>query len=253
MSPKPDVSFIVLCFNDGPALPALLADLKRVLEGAAARYEILVVDDASTDDSLEILELLRREIPQVRVLSHLHNQGVGAGFRTGARAAQFDVVGYTDGDGQYVPDDIPALLAALEAKDAVSGIRVARADGPHRRVVTAVYRKFLAFLYGLELRDVNSGLKVYRRHFLQAAEPLSADGPFFDAEVMIKGLYAGFSVAELPIQHRPRAHGVSRGVQPSSVGRAVAGALTPQMARYRRKAFTVRLGVRIARLLRAPL
>jgi glycosyltransferase involved in cell wall biosynthesis len=235
-----DVSLIVLAFEDGPALPGLVRELDRVLSASARQHEIILVDDGSSDGSAQQAEALCSEVPRLRVLRHEQNRGVGAAFRSGVSCARFAVVGYTDGDAQYSPSDLPSLLAALGTADAVSGVRVRRADPLHRRLFSLGYNLVLRLVYGLPLRDTNCGLKLFRRRFLDTALPIVSDGPFFDAEVMIKGLSAGLHVTEHVVRHLPRRFGRARGASLPSIRLALDEVSTPQMSRFVRRRLVAR-------------
>lgn len=249
MSPPPDVTFIVLAYDDAPALPALLAGLDRVLAAAARDHEIVVVDDGSGDDTTAVAGEAARANPRIRLVRHATNRGVGAAFRTGVEAARGGIVGYVDGDGQYDPDDIPSLLAALRDADAVSGVRVRRADAFTRTLVSRVYGAALRTAFGTPLRDVNSGLKAYRRECLAATWPLVSDGPFYDAEVLVKLAAARRRIAEVPVRHLPRRHGRARGATPGSVLRACRGICRADMAPHVRRSAGARVLVASLRLL----
>lgn len=205
------VSMVVLAYNDGPSLPALLRGVSSVLQSCADDHEIIVVDDGSSDRTAAIVEELSEKIDRLRLLRHGRNRGVGAAFRSGVMAARGDVIGYIDGDGQYDPLDIPPLLARLQVVDAVAGLRHHRADPLHRRLISHCYNGLIRTLFGLSVQDVNSGLKLFRRRFLEVGTPLEADSPFFDAELLIKGTAAGGSFEELPVKHLPRLHGHASG------------------------------------------
>jgi glycosyltransferase involved in cell wall biosynthesis len=240
----PDLSLVVLAYEDAPALPALLAQASEALSAAVPRHEIVVVDDGSTDATAAVVEEASRRDPRVRLVRHAANRGVGAAFRSGVEASRGALVAYVDGDGQYVPEDLPRLVAALADADAASGVRVRRADPWTRTIVSSTYAATLCALYGLRLRDVNSGIKAYRRERLLATWPLVSDGPFYDAEVLVKLLAAGGRVVEVPVQHLPRRHGRARGATVASVRRACAGLTQREMEPHLRPG-TVPRAVRV--------
>lgn len=234
----PSISLIVLAFNDARSLESLLPRLSGVLDGLGHPYEIIVVDDGSSDDTAQVAMSIGAGVDKLRVVRHARNRGVGAAFTTGVTAARHDLVGYIDGDGQYDPADLQGLLAALSLdKDvgAVSGVRVERADRWLRTLISAIYRWCLRSLYGLNLRDVNSGIKLYRRGFLGAPSSWTSQGPFFDAEVLIRGIAAGYRVAEVPIRHMPRRHGSAGGATLTSIHAALTEMTSSAMATKRRR------------------
>jgi glycosyltransferase involved in cell wall biosynthesis len=243
------ITEIILAFEDAPALPELIRAMNAALPALADEYEIIIVDDGSTDGTASLVGSLRPEIPRLRLIRHEKNCGVGAAFRSGVLAARFDVIGYTDGDAQYSLSDLPRMFAALSSADAVSGVRARRADPFHRTIVSRCYNFLLRLVYGLPLHDTNSGLKLYRREFLDSAMPLRSDGPFFDAEVMIKGVHAGKRVVETDVQHLRRRHGQARGANLSSISRALYELSSPEMSAYVRPGLVARAVHRVVALL----
>lgn len=222
---------IVLAYEDEPSLPALVGDLNAVLRSLADRHEIVIVDDGSPDDTRAVAAGL---VKQYDVVSERHavNRGVGAAFSTGAQAWRYDIIGYMDGDGQFAPEDIPAVAALLQSADAACGIRARRADPLSRRIISRVYRFVLARIFGLAVPDVNCGLKLFTRRYLEAVGPLESTGSFFDAELLVKGSAAGMRIAAAPVQHFPRRHGTARGASRSSVVSAIDTMTSPGMRRY---------------------
>lgn len=241
------LSLIVLAFNDGPSLRELLPRVHATARSLTPSSEIIVVDDGSADDTAAVAETCAGMLGGMRLVRHGLNRGVGAAFQSGVDASTHDVVGYIDGDGQYDPNEIPLLWRSLhDGADVASGRRTRRADPVHRVWVSRGYRWCLRELYGLRLRDVNSGLKLYRRRTLDVVRPLVSHGPFFDAEVMIKAVAAGHRVIEVPISHYPRRFGRAGGVSARSLRSAFADMTSEAMHEFRR-------GTARARLLAATL
>jgi glycosyltransferase involved in cell wall biosynthesis len=231
---------IVLAYNDAPALPALITGLSQVLAPMTREFEIIVVDDGSSDATPEVIASLSG-VDGLRLVRHPRNRGVGAAFRTGVEAARFEIVGYIDGDGQLVPGDLVPLMSELEHGDAVSGIRAQRADPALRIALSRVYNRVVRSLFGLTVRDVNAGLKLYRRRFLNAVGPIESQGSFYDTEILVKGLAAGLRVRERRIRHLPRRHGRGLGASLRSIDSVLQAITSPAMRRYRAPTLTARL------------
>ena len=202
----PDLSVILPIYNEKENLPPLLAELHEALRATERSYEILCVDDGSTDGSAEIVRAAALESPAVVGVVFEKNAGQSAAFAAGFRFARGDVLITMDADGQNDPADIPVLLAALEHADVVSGIRASRADGWRRRVSSSIANAVRRAVVGDHIVDTGCSLKAYRRRAVEGI-------PFFTgAHRFLAGIceMRGARVAQVPVRHRPRRHGVSK-------------------------------------------
>lgn len=229
------ISIIVLAYNDAPTLPVLVPRLHHTLSSLTGRFEILIVEDGSADATAQVAENLVENLSNVKLLRHTKNMGVGAAFRTGWRASGHEWVGYIDGDNQYDAEDF-ILLAQEMARGAemASGRRVRRADVLFRKAVSGCFNRFMRAVYDTPLFDTNSGIKLYTRELLEAAEPLVSDGAFFDAEILIKARQAGRRIVEVPVTHQPRRHGRALGVSGHNLRDAFLGLASPRWDAYAR-------------------
>jgi glycosyltransferase involved in cell wall biosynthesis len=205
--PASSISVVIPLLNESDSLEELHARLSSVLGGLAARYEIIFIDDGSTDDSLEVLKALRARDKSVKYIRFRRNFGKSAALAAGFSAARHDIIVTMDADLQDLPDQLPLLLQKLEeGNDLVSGWRYYRKDRLSKRMASRVYNKVTSVLTGVRLHDINCGFKCYRKEVLD--------------EVMIYGerhryipvlaSYRGFRLAEVKIDHAPRAYGSSR-------------------------------------------
>jgi glycosyltransferase involved in cell wall biosynthesis len=248
------LSLIVLAYNDAQALRKLLPRAVAAVSALAPFGEVIVVDDGSCDDTAEVVSHVSGGRDCVRYLRLASNQGVGAAFRSGVSAARHGTIAYIDGDGQYDPWDLSVLLPPLSHDyDVVSSVRRSRADGPHRKGISWTYRTSIRAIYGLNLRDVNSGFKVYRRTVLDAIGEVWSRGPFYDAEVLIKAIAAGARVVEVPVQHFAREFGRPRGVRLASVRSTFDDMTSLAMAPWRRPTVTARITTATVRSVRSIL
>jgi glycosyltransferase involved in cell wall biosynthesis len=201
------ISVVIPMFNESATLDELYQRLAPVLDGLAVRYEIIFVDDGSTDESKETIQKIRGLNRSVRYIRFRRNFGKSAALAAGMRAARYEVIATMDADLQDLPEELPLLLKKLEeGYDLISGWRYHRQDRLSRRVASQIYNWTTSLLTGVELHDINCGFKVYRREVLD--------------EVMIYGerhryipvlaSYRGFRLGEVKIDHAPRASGNSR-------------------------------------------
>ena len=171
-------------YNEAGNIERLTLDTIAVLRDMTDEYEVIIVNDGSTDDTGRIAEGLAANHPEVKAIHHPTNKGYGAALRSGFKSATKDLVFYTDGDYQFDIREITKLLPLIEGCDMVCGYRIKRADPFHRRLNAFLYGWLLKVLFRLKVRDVNCAFKLYRREVV-AAMPMTSDGALIDAEVCV--------------------------------------------------------------------
>jgi glycosyltransferase involved in cell wall biosynthesis len=192
--------------------------------GEIADYELVIVDDCSTDRTPEIADALAAADPRVRVVHHPVNRGLGGSIKTGFDAVRGDVVLYTDADLPFEMLELGRALRVLRhyEADMVSAYRLDRTgEGPRRAVYSFAYNWLVQMLFGTRVRDINFAFKLVRRHVLEAARPVS-EGSFIDAELVIRAQRLGFCIIQIGVDYFPR----TRGVSTLSSGRVIRRMLT---------------------------
>ncbi|MBC6942606.1 MAG: glycosyltransferase family 2 protein [Xanthomonadales bacterium] len=216
----PDVSVVVPVFNERDNIPSLVAEILAALRGHV-RFEIVYVDDASSDDSRALLAQLKATTPELRVIAHLTQCGQSTAIRTGVKAARAPWIATLDGDGQNDPADIPRLLAIRDGADSnatklYAGWRVHRRDSGSKRWASKWANAIRSRLLHDATPDTGCGIKLFERAaFL--------DLPYFDhMHRYLPALMqrAGWQVQSVPVNHRPRSAGVSKY---NNLGRALVG------------------------------
>ncbi len=202
------LSVVIPVFNEAASLQGLFEEVGDALLGLDSDYEILFVDDGSTDASLRILQELAAKDPAVKLIAFRRNCGQTAAMMAGVEYAQGDVIVVMDGDGQNDPADIPRLLDRLAAGfDVVSGWRRDRKDARWRRVVPSrVANALISWISGVRLHDYGCSLKAYRADVIRAVRLYGEMHRF----APIYASWQGARVAEIPVNHRPREHGESK-------------------------------------------
>jgi glycosyltransferase involved in cell wall biosynthesis len=176
--------------------------------------EVLIVDDGSTDRTPELADALAAADPRVRV-HHQPNRGYGGALRAGFENGSGELIGFSDGDLQFDLGEMRRLLERLDdpvkgAVDAVIGYRIKRRDPPHRIVIAKTYNALVSLLFGLRVRDIDCAMKLLRREILDGL-PLTTDSPFLSAELLIKLKARGERIAQVGVNHFPRAAGTNTG------------------------------------------
>jgi len=218
--------------NIEPLVSEALEELARLAE----RFEIICVDDGSTDGTAILADRLTREHPDVvRVIHHRSNLGYGAAVRSGLAAARYPLICFTDGDRQFRVADLAALLDRMAGRspagragpepsgpvpDVVAGYRLRRADPRIRLIYARIYRACLGLFFGLALRDPDCACKLFRREALEGVR-LESGGAFLSAELLIKVAEQGGVIVEQGVPHHPRTAGRASGARPRVVARAI--------------------------------
>jgi len=203
----PKISLVVPAFNEEESLAPLLAEIRAALDPVAPDWELLLIDDGSTDGTLGEMRRLQAEEPRVRVLRHRRNAGQSAALALGFRAARGEVVVTLDADLQNDPADIPSLLAELDrGYDVVSGVRRERRDDWLRRVSSRIANAVRNWATDESITDVGCSLKAYRREFLDPLPMFTGMHRFLPTLVR----WNGARVSEIAVGHRPRRHGVAK-------------------------------------------
>lgn len=208
---KPSVSLVIPMYNEELNIEHAVQASLESLEKYARDYEILIVNDASSDASPRIAERLAAEHPRVRVLHHERNRKLGATLRTGFSAATKELVFYMDADIPFDPDVLGRAVRCMELTDAdmIAAYRHDRTlEGFKRGVYTLVYNWLIGALFGWPHRDINFSFKLMRRSVLEAME-LKSEGSLIDAELVVKAKNRGFIIQQIGIDYFPRTRGTS--------------------------------------------
>jgi len=201
------ISVVVPLLNEERSLEALYREIADALEPLGHDYEVVFVDDGSTDASLAVLSRLHDETTNVVVIHLRRNFGKAAALQAGFVEARGDLVVTIDADLQDDPAEIPKLLAKLdESFDLVSGWKTRRNDPLARRLFSRVFNWVTGVISGVHLHDVNCGLKAYRAEVLHGIRLYGELHRF----IPVLASYRGYRIAEIPVNHRPREHGRSR-------------------------------------------
>jgi glycosyltransferase involved in cell wall biosynthesis len=214
-------------YNEEAYVERSVAAARAVLEEMGGDWEIVIVDDASTDGTGARADALARADARVRVLHNPVNRRLGGTLRAGYAAATKDLVFYTDADLPVDCGQLPRAVRLLEYQqaDLLAGYRFDRtSEGLHRALYTIGYHVLIRLLFGLRIRDVNFAFKLFRRSLLQRIE-LKSEGSFIDAELLLRARQAGAVMIQLGLDYFPRTRGPSK---LSSVG--VIAAILREMA-----------------------
>lgn len=202
---QPEISIVIPFYNEEESVASVLEEVKGVMKDIGAAYEIIAIDDGSTDETPQALETLSQGDSRLRILRAETNRGQAAALYWGLRSALAPVIVTMDGDAQNDPSDIPALLAGLTHADMVVGIRVGRRDSALRRGMSRLANTVRGALLRDRMLDSGCALKVFRREVVDSFLPIQTLYSFMPAFAVA----AGFRLDQRNVHHRPRKGGTS--------------------------------------------
>lgn len=187
-----------------------MAKARAVGDSVTSDLELIIVDDGSTDDTPTILADLESLYPQLKVVRHARNQGYGAALRSGFAAATKEWVFYTDGDGQYDPEQLTRLISALNpGTDVVNGYKLTRSDSIWRKLIGSFYNRLSHLEYRLPIRDVQCDFRLIKRSLMKKID-LTSNSGLICLELVVKLVSVGAKFAEVGVDHFPRQFGRSQ-------------------------------------------
>lgn len=203
-----ELSVVFPVYNEEENIPVLLAEIRRAIDPLGISYEIVAADDGSRDRSVEVLHAERKNHPMLRIVRLEKNSGQTAALDAAWRAARAKYVVSLDADLQNDPADIPAMLRKLEADgvDMVIGVRVNRQDTAMRKLQSRIGNGVRNWITGDYITDTGCSLKLVRRACIDEIQLFTGMHRFLPTLVRMRG----YSVVEMPVNHRPRQFGVSK-------------------------------------------
>jgi glycosyltransferase involved in cell wall biosynthesis len=204
------ISVVMPVYNEIATISRTIQECDRQILTHFSWGEIIVVDDESTDGSLEILEKLSCDFTDLRVLHNPHNLGHGPSLMRAIREATGDYIFCIDSDYQHVPGDFWTLFAKIEQADVVIGLRSERQDPFHRKVLSHVANTLIRLVFNCSNKDLNVPFKLFKRSDLHAILPLIPKNAFIPSTLaVLAALKAGLSIQQVPVSHLPRNSGTS--------------------------------------------
>jgi glycosyltransferase involved in cell wall biosynthesis len=216
---RPSLSVFFPAWNEEAYVERTVSLAKQVLDRLSDDWEIIVVNDASTDRTQELAEAMAAKDPRIRCVSHEVNLKLGGAMKTGFGASTKDIVVYSDMD---LPFDLSELERALHLMeyleaDMICAFRFDRtSEGPRRILYSFVYNLLIRGLFDVFIKDINFSFKVVHRRVLESLE-LKSQGSFIDAELVVKAIRKGFRVFQMGVDYFPRTRGVSTLASPQVI------------------------------------
>lgn len=210
MSNTPSITVFFPAYNDAGTIASMVVLADRTLRKLTEDYEVIVVNDGSTDHTAQVLSELEAIYPKMRVVHHPTNLGYGSALRTGFATASKSLVFYTDGDAQYDVRELELLLPLMtDGVDVVNGYKISRSDPLHRIAIGKIYCWIVKLAFNIKIKDVDCDFRMVRRSSYNRVRLYSTSGTI--CVEMIKSFQdAGLRFAECPVHHYHRAYGKSQ-------------------------------------------
>jgi len=213
------LSIVLPAYNEDAVIGATLEQVLNVLEAWVKDFEVIVVNDGSTDSTGAIISTIMETEPRVRVVTHERNQGYGSALADGFAAATKELTFFMDSDGQFDIRDLARLLIFIDEYDAVIGYRRDRQDTWVRKLNAWGWKLLIRNVLGIQVRDIDCAFKLLHTDFLHQ-HPLETRGAMINAELLYKLKRAGYTYREVDVHHLPRPRGRATGANLSVIVRA---------------------------------
>lgn len=208
-------------YNEEKNIKDTVEKALKILPQIASKYEIIIVDDGSTDKTPEIADKIAQEKEFVKVVHHRPNRGYGAALKSGFAKSKYSWVAFTDADGQFDFSEIEKFLPLTEKADLILGYRLRRADSIFRRFGTFVWLLIARVLFGLDVKDYSCGFKLIKRNVFEAVQPLEGEEKVTQIEFLVKAKRQGFKFVEVGVHHYPRKFGQQTGASLKVVAKSI--------------------------------
>ena len=208
-------------YNEEGNIEKVTLSTKKVLEKLATQWEIVIVNDGSTDRTKEISQGLSRGDSRIKVISHDPNRGYGGALKTGFSEAKYEWVAFMDSDAQFDFAEIIKFIEKKDEADLILGYRKNRADSFARKIFTFGWSSLARVLLGLTVRDYSCGFKMIKKEVYKKVQPLVGEEKVTQIEMLVKAKRMGFKFAEVGVSHYPRTSGTQTGAKLKVVVKSV--------------------------------
>lgn len=207
---KIKISAMFPCYNDSGTIVGLIENITEELEKFSSEFEVIVVDDCSSDNSREVLKSAQKSNRRLKLIFHEQNMGYGATILDGLKNAEYPYFFYTDGDGQYDVKDISKLIKSMKSDTVLAnGFKITRNDPYYRILIGKMYNLFMKFFFGIKLKDIDCDFRIIRRDIFENEKFFSQSGTIC-VEMVKKIEMRTDKIVESPVHHYERVFGTSQ-------------------------------------------
>ncbi|HEX7041821.1 MAG TPA: glycosyltransferase family 2 protein [Patescibacteria group bacterium] len=218
----PEISIFFPFWNEEKNVEKVVKSAIPTAREVALKWEIIMVDDGSSDKTLEIAKKLEKSDPShLRVISHMPNRGYGAALKSGLEGAKYDLVVFNDGDGQFDFSEVKLFLEKIENSDIVIGSRIKRVDHPFRHLLMNLLKIWDFAFFGFYFKDIDCGFKLFKKSALKKIMPLKSEGAMITTEILARAKSAHLKISQVDVHHYPRKFGDQSGGNVRVIVRAI--------------------------------
>jgi len=216
-----ELSIFFPFWNEQENIESVIKKAIPVAQKVADKWEIIMVDDGSSDNTLGIAQKLAKQDPRLIAVSHGKNRGYGAALKTGFAKAKYNLAVFNDGDGQFDLSEVTKFLDKIENADMVIGYRKRRLDNPFRHLLMNMLKIWDLVLFGFKFKDIDCGFKLFKKEALNKILPFQSEGAMITTEILAKAKKAHLKIAQVEVNHYPRIYGNQSGGNLRVILRAV--------------------------------
>lgn len=205
------LTVVLPTYNEEENIKKTIISTVAYLDKTFNKYEVIVVNDGSTDNTKSIVEELKSSISNIVLINHHTNMGYGDALRSGFDSACHDYILLMDSDGQFDIIDLDKFLPFVPENEVLIGYRENRADSLIRSVNAWLYHQYIILLFNLKVKDIDCAFKLFSQEAYDKIKPIKSGGALFSAEFLIKLKRNGYDLKEIPVSHFPRLFGEQSG------------------------------------------
>lgn len=217
----PELSIFFPFWNEEKNIEAVVREAIPVAESVAEKWEMILVDDGSSDNTLVLAKELSKKSSKITVISHMPNRGYGGALKEGLSYAKYQYIVFIDGDGQFDFSEVVKFVDVIKHADVVIGYRKKRKDNIGRHILMQLLKVWDFVFFGFTFKDIDCGFKMFRKKAVEKIMPLRSEGAMITTEILAKAKIKKLTIKEVEVTHYPRTRGNQSGASISVVIRAI--------------------------------
>lgn len=224
----PELSIFFPFWNEEENIEEVVSRAVSIAPSVSDKWEIIMVDDGSSDGTLEIAKRLASKNPNLKIVALHPNRGYGAALKTGFQSSKYNYIVFLDGDLQFDFSEITKFIDEIDNADMVIGYRKKRRDQKilKRLLLMNLLKIGDLILFGFTFRDIDCGFKMFKKSAIEAISPLRSEGAMITTEILAKAIRKKLKIREVGVEHYQRLHGIQTGANIPVIARAILESLT---------------------------